>query len=93
MNNLVIAKKRPLSKTNQSIPFDLDEWEAWRENAVTRWFLDSFIADAASEAKQTFVDHAWGRREVDPIYHAALFERAKVLTEMQELDYDNFEAE
>lgn len=89
MNNSLIAKIRTLSKTNSSIPFEKDEWEAWRENAVTQWFLDEFIAQAADDAKKTFVDHAWGRREVDAIYHAALFERSKVLTEMREVNYDN----
>lgn len=90
MNNLVIAKKEPLDKRNPNIPFEKDEWESWREHPLTQWFLDKFLQEAAQNAKQTFIDHAWGRREVDPIYHAALFEREKVFKEMQDIDYDNF---
>lgn len=79
-----------MSKPNQAFPFEKDEWEAWRENPLTVWFFDHFVKQASSDAKQTFVDHAWGRRDVDPIYHAALFERAKVLNEMREMSYEDF---
>jgi hypothetical protein len=78
-----------MSKQNLTPIFEKDEWEAWREHPITNWFMETFLANAANEAKQTFVDHAWGRRDVDPVYHASLFERAKVLNEIRELDYES----
>lgn len=74
------------------ILFDKDEWESWREHPLTRWFLDHFTAEKAAEAKQTFIDYAWERKEIDPIYHAYLLERARTLEQMRELTYEDIEA-
>lgn len=71
--------------------FEKDEWDAWREHPVTTWFMDQFLAKEAEEAKQRFIEYAWGQRDVDPITHAAIFERAKVLNEMRSLIYEDME--
>lgn len=78
----------PFSKN----PFEKDEWEAWREHPITHWFMETFLLENAEHAKQTFIDYAWGRTDVDSVYHAALHERAKVLTEMRELTFEDLEA-
>ena len=74
------------------MPFEKDEWETWREHPLTIWFLDVFLAKEADEAKQNFIEHAWGQREIDPVYHAAIFERVKVLNEMRTLTFEDLEA-
>lgn len=71
--------------------FEKDEWESWREHPLTHWFLDVFLANNAEDAKQTFIDYAWGKKDIDPIYHASLFERTKVIQQMRELTYEDLE--
>lgn len=71
--------------------FEKDEWEAWREHPLTSWFMDVFLAKEADEAKQRFIEYAWGQREIDPILHASMFERSKVLTEMRTLIFEDLE--
>jgi hypothetical protein len=71
------------------VPFEKDEWEGWREHPVTMWFMETYLQNEAASAKQAFIDYAWGRREIDPIHHATLYERAQVLDEMRRLDYDD----
>jgi len=72
-------------------PFEKEEWESWRENVLTGWFMDSFLSNHAANAKQTFIDYAWGRVEIDPVYHASLYERAKVLSEIKELTFEDLD--
>jgi len=55
--------------------------------------MDDFLAKKADEAKQAFIDYAWPAREIDPIFHASLYERAQVLEQMRELTYENIEAQ
>lgn len=71
---------------------DKDEFEAWREHPLTMWFMDDLLGKQETEAKKTFVDYAWGRKEIDPIYHAALYERAEVLKQLRALTYEDIEA-
>lgn len=54
--------------------------------------MDHFLVGRAQEAKQTFIDYAWERKEIDPIYHAYLLERARVFQQMYELTYEDIEA-
>lgn len=75
-----------------TISFEKDEWESWREHPLTHWFLDVFVANEAIKTKQDFIDYAWGRREIDPIHHATLYERAQVLEQMRTLAYEDIEA-
>jgi hypothetical protein len=51
-----------------------------------------FLAKEANEAKNTFIEHAWGQKEVCPILHAAIFERNKVLNEVIQLTFEDIEA-
>lgn len=74
-------------------PFEKDEWEAWREHPITRWFLDDFLGAAATEAKQTFIDFAWQHGNKDAAFHASCYERAKVLNEISTLNYDDISTE
>lgn len=71
------------------MPFDKDEWEAWREHPLTYWFMETYLAGKVAEAKQTFIEYAWGKREVDPIYHASLFERSQTLEQIKTLTYED----
>lgn len=74
------------------LPFEKDEWESWREQPITRWLLDKFLAAEAEAVKQQFIEYAWGRAGNDPVMHASLFERASVLKELIALNYDDIEA-
>lgn len=41
-----------------------EEFEAWRDNPITRWVLEA-CKIASEAAKQSFVDSAWERGIVD----------------------------
>lgn len=75
------------------IPFDNDEWEAWREHPITSWLLDEYLAEQAYTAKETFIKFAWEKGGQSSVYHASLFERAKTINEIRELTYIDFEVE
>lgn len=75
-----------------TIPCEKDEWETWREHYITRWLLDTFLAGEAEATKQAFIDYAWGQAGNDPVKHASLYERHKVLNELININYDDIEA-
>lgn len=74
------------------IPFEKDEWEAWREHPIAVWLFDHFLVESAKEAKDEFINYAWNGPGLNPAIHAAFFERNKVLLELKSLTYDDLEA-
>lgn len=54
--------------------------------------MDEYLAQKSAEAKQVFIDYAWGNKAIDPIFHAALFERASVFDQMRTLTFNDIEA-
>jgi hypothetical protein len=72
-----------------NFPFEKDEWEAWREHPLTDWLFDVFLARAAEDAKQEFINYAWDKGNNDPAFHASCFERAKLINELRLLEYDD----
>lgn len=90
--NAFVTKIRHEASGFMILPCEKDEWEAWREHPITQWLFDGFLKNEAEAAKQEFIDYAWGRAGNDPVKHAAMFERNKVIIELINLNYDDIEA-
>ena len=74
------------------LPFDEEEFTAWRENPITSYIFDVIIADEIGETKEYFFKLTWDNGNLDPIFRARCIERAKLAEQLLHLDYDDLTA-
>lgn len=85
--------KQKLGRQTSGFMIEKDEWIAWREHPITQYVLDTFLFEASANAKLAWVDAAWNSAKLDPVFHASLFERVKVIDEIRTLEYEDIFAE
>jgi hypothetical protein len=74
------------------LPFDEEEFIAWRENPITSYIFDVLIADEIEETKAHFIKMTWENGRLDPIFRAQCLERAKLANELLQLEYADLAA-
>jgi hypothetical protein len=68
--------------------FEKSDFDDWLEHPVTIKVMDK-LRDHIKEAEVTWMKHSWGRGNPDPLTLADLRARARVLTEIINLAYED----
>ena len=69
-----------------------EEFDAWRENAVTQSLFKS-LAHKSDSARQTWLDASWGNGAVDAELLADLRARSEICDDIVQMTLDGLQSE
>lgn len=66
-----------------------DEFDAWRDNPITRWVMGA-CAKAAAENRQSWIEASWGAGNADPLLLVELKTRADAYLALEQTRYEGW---